>query len=302
MKEAVAEFTSMPTTIQALNMSKTYGLGDREGICAVDKASLEIRTGEMVAIVGKPGAGKSTLLHILGCLQRPDSGQLQVEGRDVTKLYDEEMIKLRARKVGFLFQDFNLLPSDTARSNVEVPLRHMGVPSKDRKAKAEEALRVMDLEKCMEHRPGQLSPTQRQCVGIARAMVHDPSIILADEPTRGLDTAAQDYVMGLFQKLNDAGMTIVVTTTDSNTANYCQRIIKIDNGKIKDCGKVSKRCVVRKKRSGSWTWRSVWSTGPARCRRSNANASVSPALWSMIRRSFLRMSPRSYWTPLPRTT
>ena len=233
----------MPTTIQARNMSKTYDLGDRE-IRAVDKVSLEIRTGEMVAILGKPGAGKSTLLHMLGCLQRPDSGQLQLEGRDVTELDDDAMVKVRAQKVGFLFQAFNLLPSDTALSNVEVTLRHMGVPPQDRKVKAGEALKILGLEKCMEHRPGQLSPTQRQCVGIARAMVHDPSIILADEPTRVLDDSDLDAVMGLFQKLNDAGMTIALTTTDSNVANYCQRIIRMDNGKAKDGGKVSKRRVV----------------------------------------------------------
>ena len=122
----------MPTTIQARNMSKTYDLGDRE-IRAVDKVSLEIRTGEMVAILGKPGAGKSTLLHMLGCLRGPTRGSYSWRGRDVTELDDDAMVKVRAQKVGFLFQAFNLLPSDTALSNVEVTLRHMGVPPQDRK-------------------------------------------------------------------------------------------------------------------------------------------------------------------------
>ena len=143
----------MPTTIQARNLTKAYDMGDVKK-SAVEKASLEIRSGEMVAIVGKLGAGKSTLLHMLGCMQRPDSGELQFENRDLTKLEDEGLARIRTQKVGFLFQAFNLLPSDTARSNVEVPLRHQGVPPDQRKERALEALQILGLDKCIDSRPG----------------------------------------------------------------------------------------------------------------------------------------------------
>ena len=233
----------MPTTIQARNLTKAYDMGDVKK-SAVEKASLEIRSGEMVAIVGKLGAGKSTLLHMLGCMQRPDSGELQFENRDLTKLEDEGLARIRTQKVGFLFQAFNLLPSDTARSNVEVPLRHQGVPPDQRKERALEALQILGLDKCIDSRPGQMSPTQRQCVGIARAMVNGPAVILADEPTKVLDPSALDEVMGRFQKLNDAGMTIVVTTDDPNVVSYCTRQMQLNDGKLKDSGKVSKRRIV----------------------------------------------------------
>ena len=233
----------MPTTIQARNLTKAYDMGDVKK-SAVEKASLEIRSGEMVAIVGKLGAGKSTLLHMLGCMQRPDSGELQFENRDLTKLEDEGLARIRTQKVGFLLQAFNLLPSDTARSNVEVPLRHQGVPPDQRKERALEALQILGLDKCIDSRPGQMSPTQRQCVGIARAMVNGPAVILADEPTKVLDPSALDEVMGRFQKLNDAGMTIVVTTDDPNVVSYCTRQMQLNDGKLKDSGKVSKRRIV----------------------------------------------------------
>ena len=233
----------MPTIIRARNLTKVYDLGDGK-IDAVGKASLEIQSGDMVAIVGKVDSGKSSLLHMLGCMQRPDSGQLELENRDLTKLDDEELAKIRAQRVGFMFQAFNLLPSDTALSNVEVPLRHQGVPPNQRREKANEALQIMGLEKCVEFRPGQLSPTQRQCVSIARAMVHEPAVILADEPTKVLDSSGLDDVMGRFQKLNDAGMTIVVTTDDPNVASYCKTQLQLSGGKLKGGRKVSRRRVV----------------------------------------------------------
>ena len=233
----------MPTTIQARNLTKVYDMGDSKTI-AVDKVSFEIRAGDMVAIIGKSGSGKSTLLHMLGCMQRPDSGQLQMENRDLTKLDDDGLAKVRAQRVGFLFQAFNLMPSDTARTNVEVPLRHQGVPPDQRKQKAENALNILGLEKCIDSRPGQMSATQRQCVGIARAMVNEPAVILADEPTKVLDSSDLDDVMGRFQKLNDAGMTIVVTTDDPNVASYCKTQMQLNAGKLKDNGKVSKRRIV----------------------------------------------------------
>lgn len=233
----------MPITIQARNLTKVYDLGGSK-ISAVDKATLEIHSGDMVAIFGKPGSGKSTLLHMLGCMQRPDSGDLKLGNRDITNLEDAEMAKIRNQKVGFLFEAFNLLPSDTARSNVEVPLRHQGVPLDQRKKRAQEALNILGLEKCTESRPGQLSPIQRQCVSIARAMVNEPAVILADEPTKVLDSSGLDDVMGRFQKLNEAGMTIVLTTDDPNVVSYCTRQMQISNGKLKDNGKVTKRRIV----------------------------------------------------------
>ena len=258
----------MTATIGASRLTKTYDLGD-ERLFAVDNVSLEIQPREMVAVVGKDGSGKSTLLHMLGCMQRPDSDQLQFESTDLTNLEDEDLARIRAQKVGFLFQAFNLLPGDTAQSNVEAPLRHLGIPSEQREKRAKEALQIMGLEKYIEYRPGQLSPIQRQCVGIARAMVNEPAVILADEPTKVLDGSELDDVMGRFQKLNDAGMTIVVTTDNPNVASYCTRQMQINHGKLKDCGKVSKRRIVPPEKIGGLPFPIYDQVVCARCNEGN---------------------------------
>ena len=229
--------------IDGVNLTKAYHLGD-EPVYALRNVSLGISAGDMVALHGRDGAGKSTLLHILGCLQRPDSGQLHIDGLDVTRLEDTELAKVRLHKVGFLFQAFNLLPNETALANVEVLMQHRGLKDGVRRRKAEEALEFVGLENRLEHKPGQLSAMQRQCVAIARALVHEPTVILADEPARVLDDASREEVMGLFQKLNDAGMTIVISTTHDSVSSYCQPVIRMVRGRMVDNTKVSKRRLV----------------------------------------------------------
>ena len=233
----------MAATIQATNVTKAYDLGD-EQVYALNDVSMEVNAGEMVAILGRPESGKSTLLHTLGCLQRPDSGGVRVEGLDVTSFEDQELAQIRVHKVGFMYQAFNLLPNESALANVEVALRHQGEGAWDRQRKAADALEVVGLGNRLEHKPGQLSPRQRMCIAIARAVAHSPSVILCDEPTKVLDSTSREEVMGLLQKINEAGMTMVIATPESGVANYCHRIIRIADGKAKDEGTVSKRRVI----------------------------------------------------------
>ena len=233
----------MDTTVQGLNLTKVHQLGD-ERIYALNNVSLEVYPGEMLAIVGRPGSGKSTLLHILGCLQRPDSGMVRIEGLDVTQLEDEELAQARIHKVGFVFQAFNLLPNETALRNVEVPLRYQGIGAWDSREMAEEALQVVGMGNRLEHSPGQLSPEQRQCVVIARALVHNPAVILADEPTGALDSSSREGIMGLFQKLNDEGKTLIIATSDSGVASHCRRVVRIAEGRTVDDQAVSRRRII----------------------------------------------------------
>ncbi len=229
--------------VQGVSLTRAYRLGS-EMVYALNNVSLEVNLGELVAILGRSGSGKSTLLHILGCLQRPDSGRVFIEGLDVTRLGDEELTQVRIHKVGFVFQAFNLLPNETALRNVEFPLEHQGMGAWDRKEKAEEALQTVGLGNRLDRRPGQLSAGQRQCVAIARAIVHNPAVIFADEPTRVLDSTSREEIMGLLQKLNDEGRTIVIATTDSSVASYCHRIMMIAEGRIVDDRRVFRRRII----------------------------------------------------------
>ena len=237
----------MAAILQALNLTKAYDLGG-DRVHAVNDVSLEVYPGEMVAVGGYDGSGKSTLLHILGCLQRPDSGQVFLEGQDVTQLDDEALAEFRNHKVGFLFQEVNILPTETVLGNVEIPLQYQGEEVWDRRQKAEKALEVVGLENHAHHDVGELSAVQRQCIAIARAMVHRPAVILADEPTRNLDSKSGEQIMGLFQKINDAGMTIILSTAQSSVASYCRRIVKMTDGRAVGDGPVSKRRIIRPSR------------------------------------------------------
>ena len=232
-----------PPTVQGVELTKVHQLGD-ERVHALDDVTLEVHAGELVAVTGTPGSGKSTLLHILGCLQRPDSGAVRLEGQDVTHLDEEELAQVRISKVGFVFQAFNLLPNETALGNVEVPLRHQGMGAWDRREKAELALQLVGLGTRLDRKPGQLSAVQRQFLSIARALVQDPAVIFADEPTGVLDSTSREEVMGLLQKLHEQGRTIVVATTESGVASYCQRIIRISEGRTVDEGPVSNRRII----------------------------------------------------------
>ncbi len=233
----------MAAIVQASNLTKVYNLGD-EPVYALNDASLVIQPGEMLAILGRSSSGKSTLLHVLGCLQKPDSGKLSIEGRDVSRLGDEELARLRADKVGFVFQAFNLLPAETALTNVEVVLQGRELSPRESQDKAMEALRVVGLENRMDRTPGQLSPGQRQCVALARALVNGPAMLFVDEPTKAMDSSAREEIMGLLQKLNDAGMTIAISTRESGVANYCRRVISIAGGQVDNRGPVANRRII----------------------------------------------------------
>ena len=233
----------MVATVHAWNLTKAYPLGD-ERVYALNDVSLAVNPGEMVAILGGSSSGKSTLLHVLGCLQGPDSGQLSIEGRDVSRLEDEELAKLRTDKVGFVFQAFNLLPNETAMTNVEVALRDQELSARDRQRKALEGLRVVGLENRVDRTPGQIFPRQRQCVAIARALVNNPAVLFVDEPTRMMDSSSREEIMGLLQKLNDAGMTMVIATPDSGVSNYCHRVVRIAEGRTDDLGPVANRRII----------------------------------------------------------
>jgi len=215
--------------IQARSLVKTYHLGETR-VLALDGIDLQVEEGEIVAITGSSGSGKSTLMHIIGCLDRPDSGTYFLDGEDVSKLLPNRLAEIRNSKIGFIFQVFNLLPRLNALENVELPLLYAGAP--EARGRAEEALRIVGLEDRMHHEPPQLSGGQRQRVAIARAIVTDPAIILADEPTGNIDTKTGEEIMEIFKKLNAQGRTFIIVTHDQDIANHCRRQIKIRDGKI----------------------------------------------------------------------
>ena len=233
----------MASTVQGLNLSKSYSLGG-EQVHALDDVSLEVYPGEMVGVVGRTGAGKSTLLHTLGGFQRPDVGRVHIGGQDVTQLEDQELALVRRRMVGFLFQAFNLLPNETVLTNVEVVLRDEGLSDRAMRAKAATALQDVGLSKALENAPSQLSPRLRQYISMARALVLDPPVIMADEPTRPLDMTSREELMGLFQKLNDQGKTIIFTTPEASVANFGRRVVRMADGKIVTDELVGRRRVV----------------------------------------------------------
>lgn len=215
------------------NVGKTYRSGLLE-VEALRGASIAIWTGEFVAITGPSGSGKSTLMHVLGCLDSPTSGTYWLAGQDVSAMSEEELAEVRNQRIGFVFQQFNLLPSLTAGRNVELPLCYAGVRRAERSAKAVEALARVGLAHRVEHRPGELSGGQQQRVAIARALVGDPALILADEPTGNLDSASTADVLGLLADLHAAGRTIVLITHESDVAAAAQRTLRILDGTI--CG------------------------------------------------------------------
>jgi putative ABC transport system ATP-binding protein len=217
--------------ISAEDLVKIYHLGEFD-IHALRGVSLTIAEKEFVAIMGPSGSGKSTLMHILGCLDRPTKGRYLLDGRDVSSLDRNSLATVRNQKIGFVFQTFNLLPRTTALENVELPLLYDGTPAKDRTEKARKALAMVGLEGREESHPNQLSGGQQQRVAVARALVNQPSIILADEPTGNLDTKTSVEVMDIFQDLNDSGITIVLITHEKDIAAYAKRNIAFRDGKI----------------------------------------------------------------------
>ncbi|SDE47532.1 ABC transporter ATP-binding protein [Sporomusa acidovorans] len=218
-------------TIALANITKTYQMGESV-VAALAGISLDIREGEFTAIMGPSGSGKSTLMNILGCLDRPTSGSYLLDGLEVAALNDDELALTRNKKIGFVFQNFNLLPRITAIDNVALPLVYAGVAAKERKERAAEALASVGLDKRMDHLPNELSGGQRQRVAIARALVNEPTIIMADEPTGALDTKSGDEVMEIFMKLNSYGRTIILVTHEPDIAAYAKRVIHVRDGLI----------------------------------------------------------------------
>lgn len=222
--------------ISVKNLKKTYFLGGEE-VHALDDVSLSIKEHEFVAIIGQSGSGKSTFMNMLGCLDRPDSGEITLDGTDILKCKEKELSVIRNKKIGFIFQQFHLLPKLSALENVELPLIYQGMPTKKRREKVVKALKSVGLEKRMNHKPNQLSGGQQQRVAIARALVGEPSLILADEPTGNLDSRSGKEIMMLLHNLYEEGNTIVLITHDNNVAMEAPRQVQISDGKIiKDSG------------------------------------------------------------------
>ncbi|OGD84931.1 macrolide ABC transporter ATP-binding protein [Candidatus Curtissbacteria bacterium RIFCSPLOWO2_01_FULL_41_18] len=221
----------MNVLIDAGNLQKTYGEGESKTE-ALKKVSIKVRAGEFVAIIGPSGSGKSTLMNILGCLDRPDSGNYLFENRDIGKLSDIELAKIRNRKIGFVFQAFNLLARTSALKNVELPLIYSGVKQDERNTRAMQVLEDVNLSDKLKSTPAQLSGGQQQRVAIARALINNPLVIFADEPTGNLDTKSSNEIMEIFKKLNEKGRTIVMITHEKDIAQRAARIITMRDGQI----------------------------------------------------------------------
>ncbi|MGE0392307.1 MAG: ABC transporter ATP-binding protein [Vicinamibacterales bacterium] len=217
--------------IETRDLWKSYRMGDEE-IHALRGVSIAIERGEYAAIMGPSGSGKSTLMNLIGCLDTASKGTYLLNGKEVSAMNDNELARIRNEEIGFVFQTFNLLPRATALQNVELPLVYAGVPAKERIARAKQALENVELGSRMQHRPNEMSGGQRQRVAIARALVNNPSILLADEPTGNLDSKTGVEIMALFERLHEAGNTIVLVTHEADVAAHARRAIHIRDGQV----------------------------------------------------------------------
>ena len=217
--------------VELRNVSKIYHLGGEE-IRALDDVSLDIEGGEFISIIGPSGSGKSTLMHILGCLDSPSKGTIRLDGTMIENASQRELARIRNQKIGFVFQFFNLLPKLSVLQNVELPMNYSGVSSRERRERAQHALKLVDMENRAKHRPMQLSGGQQQRTAIARALVNSPKIVFADEPTGNLDSRTGEAILQLFHQLSQEGRTIALVTHDPEIAAVTPRRIEIRDGKI----------------------------------------------------------------------
>ncbi len=228
--------------VRLIDVEKTYRTGEME-VRAVRGVSLQIRRGEFVALMGASGSGKSTLMNIVGCLDRPSAGRYLLDGADVSGLERDQLADIRNRQIGFVFQNFNLLPRTSARENVELPLLYGDhrLTNAQLREKADRVLASVGLEGREDHHPSQLSGGQQQRVAIARALVNDPEVVLADEPTGNLDSRTSVEIMGIFQQLNDRGITIVMVTHETDIAAYARRNVIMRDGVVLNDSAVTRR-------------------------------------------------------------
>lgn len=219
------------TLIRVEDLCKIYNPGENE-VRALDHVNLEIKKGEFVAIIGQSGSGKSTFMNMLGCLDVPTSGKYFLNGTDVSTMKDNELSVVRNREIGFIFQGFNLIANLNAVENVELPLIYRGIDRKTRHKLAIDSLRMVGLEKRMQHKPSEMSGGQQQRVAIARAIAAQPPVILADEPTGNLDSASSREILGILKKMHQSGRTVILITHDNGIAAQARRVIRIMDGKI----------------------------------------------------------------------
>jgi putative ABC transport system ATP-binding protein len=217
--------------IRLQDITRVFSVGGEE-VRALRGVSFGISRGEWVAIIGQSGSGKTTMMNILGCLDTPTSGSYFLNGKDVSRMSDDELAIIRNKEIGFIFQTFQLLPRETAQANVELPLVYRGTPARERKEKARAALEKVGLGHRMHHKPNELSGGQRQRVAIARALVSEPSMLLADEPTGNLDSATGEEIVRLFEELHRAGHTLVLVTHEPKLAARCPRAVRLSDGNV----------------------------------------------------------------------
>ena len=221
----------MSTLIELKDIMKTYVMGDNV-VHALNHVDVTIDYGEFTSIMGASGSGKSTMMNILGCLDRPTSGEYYLDGKEIAGYNDDELAHTRNAKIGFVFQNFNLLSKLTAQANVALPLIYAGVSEEERMERAKKALEAVGLGERLDHKPMEMSGGQRQRVAIARALINDPPVIMADEPTGNLDTKSSYEIMDIFKKMNEQGKTVIMVTHEPDIAAYCKRVLVMRDGKL----------------------------------------------------------------------
>jgi len=231
--------------IEIAAVKKIYQMGKDNTVYALRGVDLFVGSGEFVAIMGPSGSGKSTLMNMLGCLDRPSEGSYKLAGEEVSMMTDDQLAAIRNRRIGFIFQTFNLLPKLTALQNVELPLMYRGMQATERRQRAERCLTMVGLGERMRHRPTELSGGQQQRVAIARAIAGSPSIILADEPTGNLDSKSGEEIMAIFQELNSSGITVALVTHSDEIAQYAKRVVRLKDGLIVTDAVVENRIITK---------------------------------------------------------